>query len=425
MVSPVSTRASAPNTPLERLQDVDPLEQRKDLQGPLLGERAEADGGPVAADMKLSFLLDSAIYHPLSQVDVPPQFRKPFMPPPQPGTTTAQALNQLNLLIGNCDFVGAAHYAAVCLSSGVVSATDHPVIFRLLSARFSCLELIGQVLLAAQEAKALEDLSSDFYYVIPEVSEAEIETHDGRRPLAKHIMPFDLRVQATRLQSVGFSDLRRGITALYELGLEIREHIASPYTSDSERRTWSERLASLNMHVVNSLIELGDIECAQRTLSHSKPADAVAQTYWAQQMVLMLIRLGQLKKAERYIDELEADEDIKQLLVSLVSIADGRLDDAAKRLENIAQQNPKSSMQALAKQNLSVVYLYLGRIDAASKLLDDLINDGYSSVSVTMNLATIFDLKSDRSRDLKVSLVNTIASSDSRKRAFTNADFKL
>jgi len=352
-------------------------------------------------------------------------FRKPFPGPPPPGTTTSQALGQVDALIAKGDFLGAPQLAAIVLTSGLVQPTDYASIFKLLATRYSCLELIGQLLLAAQEAKALEDLSSEFYYIIPEVSAAEVEAHNRQKPLALHIMPFSLRVQAIRLQNIGFSDPRRGVTMLYDLGLEVREHLASPYTTTTERVEWSRRLESLSMHVVNALIELGDLDCAQRTLAQSKPADVKAQARWMSRMTLMLLKLGKLTDARRYVEQVQPDDGEKMVLSALLAVADGRLEEAAQLLEASCRQKDGSDVVLLAKQNLAVALLYVGRIAGAKRLLESLLEEGHSFPSLTVNLTTIFDLTSDKSRDQKVALIGKLAASGTQKRPFTNADFKL
>ena len=358
-------------------------------------------------------------------MDVPGPFRKPFPGPPPQGTTTNQALKHVESLIAKCDFLGAAHLAAVCLTSGLVKPTDHVSIFKFLAIRYSCLELVGQLLLAAQEAKALEDLSSEFYYIAPEITAAEIEAHHGQRPLAEQIMPFSLRVQAIRLQNIGFSDPRRGVTMLYDLGLEVREHLTSPYTTQTEHMEWSRRLESLGLHVVNALIELGDVGCAQRTLAQSKPTEPKAHARWVSRMTLMLLKLGQIKKAQECVDQLQSGESGKAVLSGLLAVADGRLEEATESLGGLANRDDDSDVSALAKQNLAVALLYLGRIAEAKSLLEGLIEEGHSFPSLTINLTTIFDLTSDRSRDQKVALIGKLAVSQTQKRAFANADFKL
>lgn len=334
-------------------------------------------------------------------------------------------MDQLDVLVAKCDFLGAASYSATCLTSGAIQPTDHSSIFRLLATRYSCLELIGQTVLAAQEAKALEDLSSDFYYVAPTVTDATVEAHNGIRPHARHIMPFTLRVQAIRLQNIGFSDPRRGVTALYDLGLEAREQLASPYASAREREEWMKRLRSLSMHVVNALVELGDLDCAQKTLTQSKPRDHREEAQWVSRMVLMLVKLGQLEKAKSYIETLEVDDKNRALLSSILATADGRVVDAAALLETATEEAADPELTALAKQNLAVAYLYVGRILDARTLLETLVDEGDSFQSLIVNLATIFDLTSDRSRDRKVNLINKLANSRTPRRPLTNADFKV
>lgn len=421
--SPGSLRSPTTSTPLEKSQDIDAFQRSTSDTINLLSDQQAPDTDAVV-EKNLSFLLDPAIYHPLSQVDIPPPLRKPLPGPPPPSASTSKVIEQLGALVEQCDFIGAAHFAVLCLTSNIILPTDHESIFKLLSVRYSCLELTGHVLLAAQEAKALEDLSSDFYYVVPQMSEVDIDTHDGPKPIAKHIMPWSLRVQAVRLQSIGFSDPRRGITALYDIGLEARENISSPYISEEERDRWIRCLESLSTHVVNALIELGDTECAQRTLLRSKPSEVAAQSRWTQRMVLILIKLGQIKKAQGYIDALQSDDHARIICQSILAIADDKLEAAADMLESATNDNTLADIHTLAKQNLAVAYLYLGRIEEARGILADLARDEDSFHTLVVNLATVYDLTSDRSRDLKLQLVNKLATTP-RNRTFTNADFKL
>ena len=409
---------------MAKSQDLNPLDRPREAQTSLLDDEPQLTQLD-PTEKNLSFLLDAAIYHPLGQVDVPPPFRKPLLPPPQQGTSITQAFAQLESLISRCDFLGAAHFAALCLTSGIVQAIDYTSIFKLLAIRYSCLELLGQVLLAAQESKALEDLSSEFYYIITDSADREVKEVDETNILHQHIMPFSLRVQALRLQSIGFSDPRRGITALYDLGLEVREHISSPSTTPAEKYEWSERLELIGIHVINSLIELGDLDCAQRTLAQSKPPDPRRYAHWAARMILLHLRLGQISRAKDLAKSAQLDEGVANLLISVVAIADGQLEEAADLLVKYGETNDEDGLTALARQDLAVAYLYLGKIEGASKLLEGLIQDGYSFHTLTVNLATIYDLTSDRSVSLKQGLAIKLANSQNRVKAFTNADFKL
>lgn len=424
--SPSSTRVSSTViSPLAK-SDLNPFDQ-VDANVNLLDEEQVDAIIPETQEKNLSFLLDAAIYHPLSQVEIPAPFRKHLPDPPPPRTPLLTILNQIDTLCASCDFIGAAHLSAICLTAGIIQATDYHSIFRLLAVRFSCLELIGQILLAAQEAKALEDLSSEFYYIIPEVEESEVATHGGVRPPLQHLMPFAFRVQAIRLQNIGFSDPRRGITALYDLGLEIREQLRSPYTQEREKEIWTERLVSLSMHVVNALVELGDLDCASRTLAQSEPklSDSEAHNSWLMRMVLLLVRLGHMQKVLGYIDQYDGDLEEKSLLTSIVAFSDGKIDESIHLLKQASQGNAKYQTAIVARQNLAVAYVYTGRISEAKAILEELVGLGYSFPSLTINLATVYDLISDKSRDLKLQLVGRLAAAQPQTRAFSNADFKL
>lgn len=381
----------------------------------LVDEPAAAEPDPNAKD--LSFLLDSSIYHPLSQLDLPAPFRRPF--PPLPSTTTllAQSLSVLDALLETSDFLSAAHLAGGILSSGSLTPTDTKTIFRLLSVRFSCLELTGSTSLAAQESKALEDLISTFYYFDPPETPKTSE-EDAAPP--EHIMPFSLRLQALRLQSIGFSDPRRGVSALYDLGVECREHIAHSRTSDEDRKIWRARLEEIGIRVVNALIEMGDLDCARRTLESNIAAETVVSPEIAQRIALLYLKIGDIKKAQ-------AVENVAKELEPLFAVAEGRYIDAAQLWEAQLEFNAEDN-NALLKQNLAVAYLYAGMISKSRDILRDLVDNGESFESLTVNLATLYELSSDRSKELKLAAAAKIAAYQKDRGAMkplTNAAFKL
>ncbi|OCT45618.1 hypothetical protein CLCR_01563 [Cladophialophora carrionii] len=384
---------------------------------------------PPAEERDLSFLLDSSICHALSQVEVPGPFRKPFLPPPSPETSLSASLQQLDSLLSQCDFLRAAQLAGSILVSGTIRPTDSETIFRVIEIRYSCLELSGNLLMAAQEAKALEDLSSGFYYDDPHPEKEPEDDGSERqsRKVPEHIMPFGLRLQALRLQSVGFSDPRRGVSSLYDVGLECREHLSSPLTTLEQRKLWTERLREVSIRVVNALIEMGDLDTAARTLESLKPDEDEDLALWVSRIVLLRIKMGDISRAEKLIQSTVLKSPEQMVLHSLLAVAQGRFDEAAKLLsENEASIDP--AVAAVVKQNLAVANLYRGQILNARQHLEELVDAGYSFRTLTINLATIYDLTSDRSRDLKTSMVSQIASHQQGKtatRSYLNADFKL
>ena len=365
----------------------------------------------------LTFLLDRSHFHPLSQVDIPTALRKPFPGPPPPGTQSRQILQQIENLVGKGDFLAAAHLSVLCLTSGFIKATDNDSIFKLLATRFSCLEIMGQTMLAAQEAKALEDLGSDFYYV----TEQNDESSDSAS-IKRHIMPFELRVQAIRLQTIGFSDPRRGITMLYDLGHELRANIHALHDSDSHRGELTKRLASISLHVVNSLIEIGDLDCAYRTLLQSK-MQKIETVDQDTRITILLLKMGRLQEARTLVDNLPIKAPHTLLNKALLELADGNLDEAIVHLRRGAA-NAAAEDVSLVKHNLAVALLYAGIVQEAQVIFRQLVDDGHTFSTLVINLSTVFELTSDNAKERKHSLVQHIAGSE-KQIPLTNSDFKL
>jgi tetratricopeptide (TPR) repeat protein len=288
--------------------------------------------------------------------------------------------------------------------------------------------LTSNGLLAAQESKALEDLNSAFYYVDSPPRSDDLEASRADQPLQQHIIPFPLRLQALRLQAMGFSDLRRGVSALYDLGLECRQHAASPSTTPEEREIWSSRLSEIGIKIVNALIEMGDLDCATRTLDTIKPSDPKSASTWKMRMVLLYLKLGDLSGAQQLVQGLNATDKQSSLLRSLLTFAEGRYEDAALAWEESLQYDVPTEEAALIKQNLAVAYLYSGQIEKTRKIMEHLLDEGNSFQSLILNLATLYELSSDKSRELKIALAGKVAQQDaSSERGWTktNADFKL
>jgi len=117
----------------------------------------------------------------------------------------------------------------------------------------------------------------------------------------------------------------------------------------------------------------------------------------------------------------------KLALKSLVAVAEGRYEEASRTLSE-CEERTDPGLRALVKQNLAVALLYNGEVSKSRKILEELINEGYSFQTLTINLATIYDLSAETSRDLKTSMVSKIASDQNmtgQLRSFLNADFKL
>ena len=315
----------------------------------------------------LSFLLAPEIYHPLSQLEIPLPLRLP-LPTISTKASLSSLLEQVDELLSKGHFLPAAHLSALILTSGKITPTDNRTVFHLLGVRYSCLELTGNTTLAAQEAKALEDLNSAFYFTSDE------NAVDGEK-VDQHIMPYALRLQALHLQSLGFGDPRRGISSLYDLGLECREQIALPTKSAEDRLIWRKRLRDLGIRVVNALIEMDDLDAAKRTLMSTTGENLDPETL--SRIVLLLLKMGDTTTVRNLLEKYDSPEttDITTtMLPALLSVAEGRGEDAVQQWQSHLtsdttthdDSNKRDDREAMIKQNLAVALLYIGHLSDVS-----------------------------------------------------------
>lgn len=307
-----------------------------------------------------SYLLRPEIYHPLTQVEIPPAFRSEFSRPSQHDSLET-SLATLDDLLMKGHFLPAAHFSAAILTSPALSQNDYPSIFHLLYIRLASLELTGNTVLAAQEAKALEDLNSSFYLLDADLETAgSVRRQSGGAGGPRHIVPWDFRVLAVRLQSIGFGDSRRSIAGLYELGLEARKQLLRPGIGQQEHGKWRERLADLGIRVVNALIEMGDLDAARRSLANTEPPRQ-DDTSRIARLALLNLRIGDIDAARQQLESISGAEG--GLLKPLLSMAEGRYVDAAGEWKSIRGSHSYNADEAMVTQNLAVCLLYAGKLN--------------------------------------------------------------
>jgi hypothetical protein len=301
-----------------------------------------------------SFLLRPEIYHPLTLLDVPPPFR---VTSSQPDPSTP-----LPDLVLTGHFRSAAIKAAQILTSSAINPSDHETIFELMYTRLSCLTLCNQTTLASQEVKALEDLNSNYY----------------RDDLSgSHLVPWELRVLAVRLQGMGFNDARRGVMGYYDLAREARLTLTSLKKARAEKQElgvekdlqlWEERLAELGVRVASALVEMEDLEGATRflgTLKPSKTATSDGVLRLENQKALLWLCLGDVEAARACVAGSMVDDE-RKVILALSHMADSEFELAAKGWESLLDSKGNDGEKAMWKQNLGVCFLYLGRMDAVS-----------------------------------------------------------
>lgn len=265
-------------------------------------------------------------------------------------------------------FLLAAYLCGTILTSSSISPTDTKLVFALFYTRLACLELSGHVTIAAQESKALEDLSSAFYYVDLNHTEStpdEDKAEQAQPRTLRHIVPWPLRVLAVRLQSIGFGDSRRGIGGIYEIGLEAWREIMRPDISREEKAIWKDRLADLGIRSVNALIEMGDFDAAKRSL-HNLRTSGPGSDKNGMRKVLLFLLIGDLDGAKHVFDQSDPSEEA--WFQPLLSMAEGNYTDAVTHWRNLLQNHPNRPDEAMISQNLAVCLLYTGQLNEVRDL---------------------------------------------------------
>lgn len=282
-----------------------------------------------------SHLLRPENFHPLPSTTIPAPF---LNSPHQPSQSTP-----IPELLRNGHFRAAAISSALTLTTGT-DPTDAQTIFNLLHTRLSCLILLNQQALAAQEVKCLGDLTSTFY----------------RHPLTgEHAVPWDLRVLAIRLNALGFGEWRRGIMAYYELAREARSNVVK--AAGEETDLWKSRLHELGIRVANALVEMGDFEGAGKHLATLDRGNISQEI--REMEVLVWLRVGDLTAAKRCLSTADEDASSRRSLEALALMADADYQGAADVWQLLREERPGDWLPVM---NAAICSLYTGHMDEVS-----------------------------------------------------------
>lgn len=314
------------------------------LRVPSQARSATASPAPQIGEPRpkdFSFLLRPEIYHPLTPLNVPAAFRNS---PKQP-----DAAAPVEELLAKGHFRAAAIAAVQELtgtgSRGIVDATDSQRIFNLLYTRLVCLTLVDATPLAAQEVKALEDLSDPRRYV------------DART--GEHLVPWDLRVLSVRLQALGFGDPRRAVMSYHDLAREARRQAgrADRRQDTAACALWKDRLHGLGVKVAGALIDMDDLSgAAQHLASLRDRGDGKI----ALSRALLWLHLGDVKEARACAAQCsESVAETEKLISALCDMADGEYASALDTWRALRESRAEDEMVGV---NTAVCLLYLGRM---------------------------------------------------------------
>jgi hypothetical protein len=217
------------------------------------------------------------------------------------------------------------------------------------------LTLCNQTALAAQEVKALEDLNSSYY--------RDEET-------GAHLVPWELRVLAVRLQGMGFDDARRGVMGYYDLAREARLTLTTlkkfrvganeeeKESLNDEVKLWEDRLSELGIRVASALVEMEDLDGATR---HLNSLNASASAGLQMQKALLWLYLGDIDAARSCIEI--GDEQGAKVVQGLAHMADGEYADAVNVWKEMVASGTGDGEAPMYRQNLGVCLLYCGKMD--------------------------------------------------------------
>ncbi|KAM3078625.1 hypothetical protein ACMFMG_006494 [Clarireedia jacksonii] len=301
-----------------------------------------------------SHLLRPEIYHPLPVLDIPPPFRSSPAStlPPNPD------INTLSSLLASGYFRASAILAASLLTS-TPGPTSHTEIFDLFYIRLACLTLCNQTQLAAHEVKVLEDLNAAYF--------RDEET-------GEHMVGWELRVLAVRLQGLGLGDARRGVIGYYDLArdaraaltkLKKRKAMGEEEDIDAEIALWESRLSDLGIRVASALVEMEDLVGAGMHLKSLEVGGAGDEDLRIKKALLWLC-LGDIDSARQCLKKNgeSISSEMDKTIQALSLVAEGDYEEAVGVWEELIANEDSTAgkgEKAMWRQNLGVTLLYLGR----------------------------------------------------------------
>ncbi|KAI4126495.1 MAG: hypothetical protein LQ338_003714 [Usnochroma carphineum] len=343
-----------------------------------LPERPRSRSPAVGKDF--SFVLRPQNFHVIPRTDVSSPFVSPL--------PSAEA--PLALVLRQGHHLTAATVAAQTLTSA--PSLQPQEIFSLLYTRLACLTITGHDEMAAQESLILGDIHSPFYF-----------TKDGNGREAC-ILPWALRLLAARLQAVAAKDPKRAVQGYYDLAAYARKQHKLSVTAD-DKDLWQRRLRDLGLRTGNTLIAMGDMNGARRLYKSFVDAaeEQKERAVLAGWLAMLCLRMGDLEGARQWIVCTAEEKD--RVLDALLMMTEDRYDNAVTAWRELLE----GEQHVLAKHNLAVCLVYTGELTEATKILEGMIDAGYTFHALTFNLATLYELRTEHARERKMALAERVA----------------
>lgn len=195
----------------------------------------------------------------------------------------------------------------------------------------------------------------------------------------------------------------------FALGSECRERAAAARNSnDAETASlWDHRLRELGLRVVDTFVEMGELETAGRYLQglgHDNDDDDDSAGI-AYRRALLKLRVGDIASARSLVATCNGlDAEIMITLLNALAT-----DPAASVPDWRALTSKHPDHEALVS-NLAVCQLYAGEVGEARGLLEGLLEGGGPVFGgLLFNLATVFELCTDRATEAKMGVAAVLA----------------
>jgi tetratricopeptide (TPR) repeat protein len=336
---------------------------------------------PLPLDVDLRFLQDRDLYHKLTTDDIHNAFLNSELRPRNDAT--------LAMLLEGGHFRRAAEVAMRTIVQCPPDVASQ--ILPLFYTRLACLVLISRQDFALQEALPLLEILS-------------INSHEAQAVVAQ--IPWELRLLLARLQMAGAADGgRRGIMTLYMLTTEARAALRAGRDAGDPRATelWSARLQDLGFRVGDALVEMGEVETADRHFNSLVGVCATEDLEYRR--ALLRVRLGDRDGAQRSVAKL-SEGSRKRTLHALLDIAEGDYTSAIETWQSLIEEYPNHELFA---QNAAVSLLYTGHIRSTRDALEDISQRLPMFPALLFNLSTVYELCTERAAEKKNNLVQASA----------------
>lgn len=181
---------------------------------------------------------------------------------------------------------------------------------------------------------------------------------------------------------------------LYGLGSECRAQatLASKKGDMDAYTLWRTRLADIGIRVAGALIEMGELEAAARCLDGLEDDEDGDMEI---RKALLYLRIGDLERARSYLSSTASASSQAKVLAAM--------------LEPEVLSLPPDSEDVLATHNSALSLLYSGQILQSLEVLEGLVEKGQRFPGLLTNLATVYELCSEKSREKKGELVEKVA----------------